>query len=103
MNSRSIAASLRAPVGFPWRSRTMTPLGLIPIAALHPFALGGFRGALGDAAGKFLGAGDVVEFDAVELRSAIGEVHVGVVEARQQAPSLRVDHVSLGAAPGIHL
>ena len=88
---------------FPGGQFRWTPLGLVPIAAEQPFSLGGFRGTLTNAADEFLRAGGVIELHIVELRSTIHEVHVSVVESRQQTLPGGIDHAGVGPAPGIHL
>ncbi len=63
----------------------------------------GFRGTLTYAAGKFLRRGGIVELNIIKLRPAIHEVHVSVVEARQEPLPARIDQASVGPAPCIHL
>ena len=60
------------------------PFGFIPVAADDPFALGCLLGLFANAAGKFRGAGGVVQLHAVERQAAVDEMHVRVVEAGQQ-------------------
>ena len=74
-----------------------SPLGFVPVAAQNPRSLGRDFGALADAAGKFLGAGGIVQLHVVELRATGDEVHVRIVEAGQEEFASGIDRLaSLG-------
>src|ERR1700681_2185934 len=79
------------------------PLGLIPIAAQHPIASRSLRSAFANAASKLLRAGAVIELDIVQLRPAIHEVNVCVVETGKQTLAPGIDHASMRAAPHLQL
>ena len=55
-----------------------------------------------DAPREFRRARRVVELYRRERRTAVREVHVGVVEARQQRLAAGVDHAGPGPAPAAH-
>ena len=80
-----------------------SPLGFIPIAAQNPLSLGRRLRAFADAAGKFRGAGRVVQLHIVELRPPVDKVHVRVVETGKQEFAGGIDDAGLRAAPGIDI
>ena len=79
------------------------PFCFVPVAAEEPLAFRSLRGALRDAASKFLRAGGVVQLYVVELRAARHEVDVGIVETGQEAVPCCVDRLRIGSPPGIDI
>jgi hypothetical protein len=68
---------------------------------LDPLALRSDFGALGDAAGEFLRIGYIFQLDVVELFASGNEMHVRIVEAREDEFARGVDHFCVGTAPWV--
>src|ERR1700676_4994016 len=79
------------------------PLGLIPIAAQHPIAFRSLCAAFANAASKLLRAGAVIQLNIVELRSAIHEVNVCIVETWKQTLAPGIDHARMWSAPSLKM
>src|SRR5207248_11169595 len=79
------------------------PVLLIPLAAEDPLTLLQFFRLRGDSTNELLVSLRVCELHLIELEAAGDEVHVGVVEARQQQLAAGIDDAGSRAAPGIHL
>ena len=77
------------------------PLGFVPIAAENPFAFRRDLRAFGNSASELLGACGVGQLNGVELRAAADEVHMCVVESRQEQLAAGIDHLGLRPAPRV--
>src|SRR5262245_42719934 len=80
-----------------------TPLRLIPVPAEHPCALRSLCCLRCYPTPEFLRGGGVVQLHFGERRTAVGEVHVRVIEAGQQQLAVRVNDSAFGSAPWIDL
>src|SRR6476659_8868710 len=70
---------------------------MIPIAAGHPSVRGNLWHELANSIGKFLRRVGVAQIDARKLKSPAHEVHMSIVEARQDQPALSVDDFRRGS------
>jgi hypothetical protein len=77
------------------------PALIVPVAAANPLA-GLGPGARADAPGELLRRVGISEVHVVELRAAVEEMHVRIVEPGQHAPSLGIDDGRLRTAPALH-
>ena len=79
------------------------PFGLVPISSQNPFALRRSLRSFANQPRKLLRAGRVLQLHVVQLHSAGNEMHVRVVESRQNEFSTRINYLGLRAAPGFDL
>src|ERR1700686_5448429 len=61
-----------------------SPFGLVPIATLDPFTLRCHLCAVSNSASKFAHAGGIVQLDLIKPGPRRNEVHVSIVETRQE-------------------
>ena len=69
---------------------------MIPIAAGHPSVRGNLWRELANSIGKFLRRVGVAQIDARKLKSPAHEVHMSIVETREDQPALGVDDFRRG-------
>ena len=77
-----------------------SPALIVPVAAEDPLARLRLR-AYPDAARELRLRARVLQVDVVELTAAVHEVHVGVVEARDEPAALGIDDGRIRAAPAL--
>src|SRR2546428_10216075 len=85
------------------RKLRFRPFGFIPATAQNPFAFRRFSHLRRDALRELLRARSISKLNLIELRSALNEMHVRVVEARQHQLAARIDHFRFWTEPQIDL